>query len=275
MDRILAAQSAASCYTGGYARHPADTIGYSTQPYQNPMQLYDDQGWGVPFTSDPMFMPPTFLNIESCRRDTNLYPDASSFALTLPHKLSGIRSIELLEIIVPSVASGATEPLDNYFFLYNGLPQGNTYRPQGIISGLYETLNMARPQMMNTENLIPNAARPTIKNPGVSTVPGEYTGPEATDNAVQTFRQGTLPSDFPAPYSFPEFGENSFGKFFYNSTVPVQNWQRLGFRRVFYFKPEKNVLDRLEFSLIDREGNLYDIGDQNWTATIMVTCRSR
>lgn len=258
-------------------RLPADSMGYSVQPYQNPMQLYDDQGWGVPFTQHPTFMAPIFLNVESARRDLDKYANPSSFRVHLPHKLSGIRSIELVQLIVPTIADGGTAPLDDYFFLYNGLydAQNNSFQPQGVLK-MYETLNMEHPKLYNVENTIANNVNPTIKDPTNTTSP-EYTGADITKNGVASSRPGA--GAFPTRYAAIDFSANSFGKFCYNSSQPVQCWERSNWRRVQYFKPEMENLGHLDFTLVDRLGNLYDLDaespDSNWAATLMLTCRSK
>jgi len=240
-------------------------MGYSSQPYQNPMQLHDDQGWGVPFTQHPTFMAPIFLNVESARRDTSIYTSAVSFRLHLPHKLEGVRSIEVVELTVPSVGGGLDEPVDSYFFLYNGLvdnPAAPTpsFSSQNIV-GLYETMQMDRPPLYNAQNTIPNNPTFTIKPS------------PATLTADPSSRPGA--GAFPTPYPHPDFGAHSFGKFPYISSAPVQIWERTNWRRVHYFKPELNKLDYLDFTLVDRAGVLYNLNGAEWSATLMVTARSK
>jgi len=261
---------AAPCGPNGN-RLPANSFGYSTQPYQNPMELHDDQGWGVPFTQHPTFMPPVFLNVESARRDTTLYPDADSFRLHLPHKLSGIRSIEVVDLYIPS-AEVASIPADDYFFLYNGLKQNGSYAPQGVMK-MYETLNMERQQLYNVNNTIANNVEAKVKTPN-EPISSEYYAPEVTLNASPSSRPGA--GSFPTPYTFPDFGSNSFGKFRYESTLASQSWERSNWRRVQYFKPELSQLSFLDFSLVDRLSVAYALpADTDWSATIMVTARSK
>lgn len=252
------------------ARYPADSLGNSVQPYENPLQPYDDQGWGVPFTQSPTFAPPIYVNVESARRDMALYPDPANFSMQLPRPIEGIRSIELVELITPTLTNALLAPANDYFFLYNGLKRDDdTFAPQPLVK-LYDTLAMATPQTAPTRV----HAITKIKDPTTPQYP-EYTGPDVTQKADTRYKAGAGAAAVMYPY--PDFAANSFGKFVYDSARPVQYWERKGVRKCFFFKPEHGQLEKLDFCLVDREGRLYDmLGDSpvgDWSATLLITAK--
>lgn len=220
----------------------ADTIGHDYDPNTNPFILHDDQGWTVPFTHSPLFAGPLFVNIESIRRDTSLYPFSNSFRLVFPAPLHGVRSIELVDFCMPSLLD-TDIPRSNYFFLANGLVKNYAVDGAGDPLAGYE--GQFAPQ--GTVRLYSTMERETS---------GAF-----TQGSVASFSLAKLP---------------------YESQKPVQVWERQNVRKVFFCQPEKETLAALEFCLLDNYAKPLPLqklplapapktSEDEWTCTLMIS----
>jgi hypothetical protein len=227
----------------------------ASNPFFSTVVPHDDQGWQVPFTQNPNFQAPVFVNVESARRDVSRYPNAASFELHFPHVFKGVSSIEVMDIILPSTPAGS-EPPGNYFFMANGLVDATTgaFNNEGIV-GVYTD--------MGPERTITSTNLDTIEN---RVDPGA---------AGRSYVTSSISRAAAAPY-VESVGSRSFGKFFYIQSSPVQAWERRNLRKVHYFTPELGKLGSLQFSLLNRDASLYTVPDApnaDWSCTLMITCR--
>jgi len=246
-----------------------DNIGGITNAYQSTVVMVDDQGWTVPFTQAQQFMGPQFVFINSDNRDITLYPNPSSFELKLPGHFRNVTSIEVVDILVQNPLSAPSTqyvPKGEMFYLLNGLLEQNI-STGAIIENTFQPQN-------------PNKFGRLYREP-LALMKNQF----GTNNSV-------LPYANFSGY-FPNHAQDSFGRFRYLSTLPNQHWERLGSRKVNYYKPEIEKLDTLQVSLVGGDGKalytaypqefypsippniaLAAIGPYTWTATLMVQCRA-
>ncbi len=221
-----------------------NTAGHMTDPYQSAVRMYDDQGWCTPFTQSPSFRPPIFINVESAARNIDRFPDPCSFELHLDTPLKGVTSLEIVDLYVPN--GDSVEPKDGYFFVANGLMDVNSGTGKAI-DGTFT------PQANGIGRLYKDMKPDETVSP---TAPGTWDAPVGLACA-------------------------SFGKFCYDGTMQSQCWERKNARKVHFFRPEVGKIGTLQFSLLQRDAVRYDLlsstaflaAEDNWTCTLMVTCR--
>lgn len=222
-----------------------------------PLIAHDDQGWVVPDSYHPRFSPPVYVNVESRQRDRSKYPWPTSFELTLECPLRMVRSIEVIDFVCENemVSGSTTTPQGNYFYLANGLvtgivptitgtlldgSTGGQFTPQGVV-GLYsdavrDQFRPAVPQPLPIEPL-------RLRSENASYTTG---APFVYDTIVPLHAQDYNP-----------IGKHAFCKFLYDSTKPVQIYDRQNARRTHYKLPHASTLHKLQFSLVERNGTIY------------------
>lgn len=197
----------------------------------NPVVPMNDRGQVVVRPDAAKFKAPRYEHIDSSRRDTEQYPNPTSFRLHFDKPLRGVESIELTDIIVPSVSASANEPPGNYFLVANGLVTENTsgdlsFTPQGNNFGIYNSMN----------------------------------GKNCDGNGLNNGK---------------DMSNYSIIKLKYDPSRQVQCWERDGFYHIKYYNPLVSSIEYLDFSLIDRDGFLYDMDYQeDWSCTLQIMCKN-
>lgn len=242
---------------GGFAGHsvpladPNRVVGGSGfNAETNPVRVHNDEGQVIEYPrQDGTYRPAHFEVVESWRRDPIAFPDPHTFRLKFSKPLLGVFALEVLEINVPNVDGGATNPANREFLLLNGLLKAVAIP---AVDGGGTRYNFQPQDQIPKDRSFHTMITHNANDPNVDRSDAAW---DIVDHV--------------------QLDDYALGRYQYDSTKPYQHWNRTGWHRKTWFPTIIDQLDYLDFALADPLGNAYIMTTgAEWSATLQIFSKS-